>query len=37
VTYIQFPQAAASASILVLVTIIGVVVLFRYGRVAEGL
>jgi putative spermidine/putrescine transport system permease protein len=37
VTYIQFPQAAASASILVLVTIIGVVVLFRYGRVAEEL
>jgi putative spermidine/putrescine transport system permease protein len=37
VTYIQFPQAAAAASILVLVTIIGVVILFRYGRVAEGL
>ena len=37
VTYIQFPQAAAAASILVLVTIVGVAVLFRYGRVAEGL
>ena len=37
VTYIQFPQAAAAASILVLVTVAGVVVLFRYGRVAEGL
>jgi putative spermidine/putrescine transport system permease protein len=37
VTYIQFPQAAAAASILVLVTIGGVAVLFRYGRVAEGL
>jgi putative spermidine/putrescine transport system permease protein len=37
VTYIQFPQAAAAASILVLVTIIGVVILFRYGRIAEGL
>jgi putative spermidine/putrescine transport system permease protein len=35
--YIQFPQAAAAASILVLVTVIGVVILFRYGRVAEGL
>jgi putative spermidine/putrescine transport system permease protein len=37
VTYIQFPQAAAAASILVLVTVAGVAVLFRYGRVAEGL
>ncbi len=37
VTYIQFPQAAAAASILVLVTIVGVVILFRYGRIAEGL
>jgi putative spermidine/putrescine transport system permease protein len=37
VTYIQFPQAAAAASILVLVTVLGVIVLFRYGRVAEGL
>jgi putative spermidine/putrescine transport system permease protein len=37
VTYIQFPQAAAAASILVLVTVLGVVVLFRYGRIAEGL
>lgn len=37
VTYIQFPQAAAAASILVLATIIGVAILFRYGRVAEGL
>jgi putative spermidine/putrescine transport system permease protein len=37
VTYIQFPQAAAAASILVLVTIVGVAVLFRYGRIAEGL
>ena len=37
VTYIQFPQAAAAASILVLATIVGVVILFRYGRVAEGL
>lgn len=37
VTYIQFPQAAAAASILVLVTIAGVVVLFRYGRIAEGI
>jgi putative spermidine/putrescine transport system permease protein len=36
-SYIQFPQAAAAASILVLVTIAGVVVLFRYGRIAEGL
>ena len=37
VTYIQFPQAAAAASILVLVTVLGVVVLFRYGRITEGL
>ena len=37
VTYIQFPQAAAAASILVLVTVAGVAVLFRYGRIAEGL
>lgn len=37
VTYIQFPQAAAAASILVLATVIGVAILFRYGRVAEGL
>jgi putative spermidine/putrescine transport system permease protein len=37
VTYIQFPQAAAAASILVLSTIVGVAILFRYGRVAEGL
>jgi putative spermidine/putrescine transport system permease protein len=37
VLYIQFPQAAAAASILVLVTIVGVAILFRYGRVAEGL
>ena len=37
VTYIQFPQAAAAASVLVLVTVLGVAVLFRYGRVAEGL
>ena len=37
VTYIQFPQAAAAASILVLVTIAGVAALFRYGRIAEGL
>jgi putative spermidine/putrescine transport system permease protein len=37
VTYIQFPQAAAAASILVLVTVLGVAVLFRYGRIAEGL
>jgi putative spermidine/putrescine transport system permease protein len=37
VTYIQFPQAAAAASILVLVTVLGVIVLFRYGRIAEGL
>ncbi|HEX2282270.1 MAG TPA: ABC transporter permease, partial [Thermomicrobiales bacterium] len=37
VTYIQFPQAAAAASILVLVTVAGVAVLLRYGRVAEGL
>ena len=37
VTYIQFPQAAAAASILVLATVVGVVILFRYGRVAEGL
>jgi putative spermidine/putrescine transport system permease protein len=37
VTYIQFPQAAAAASVLVLVTVAGVAVLFRYGRVAEGL
>lgn len=37
VLYIQFPQAAAAASILVLATIAGVAVLFRYGRIAEGL
>ncbi len=37
VTYIQFPQAAAAASILVFVTVAGVAVLFRYGRIAEGL
>jgi putative spermidine/putrescine transport system permease protein len=37
VTYIQFPQAAAAASILVLVTVAGVAILFRYGRIAEGL
>ena len=37
VTYIQFPQAAAAASVLVLVTVVGVAVLFRYGRIAEGL
>lgn len=37
VTYIQFPQAAAAASLLVLVTLVGVVLLFRWGNLSEGL
>ncbi|ACZ40395.1 ABC transporter permease [Sphaerobacter thermophilus] len=37
VTYMQFPQAAAAASILVLVTVLGVVLLLRWGAIGEDL
>lgn len=37
VIYMQFPQAAAAASILVLVTVVGVFLLFRWGAIGEEL
>lgn len=35
--FMQFPLAAAAASLLVVVTVAGVVILVRYGRILEGL
>jgi putative spermidine/putrescine transport system permease protein len=34
--FVQFPLAAAAASILVILTLLAVVLLVRYGRILEG-